>query len=237
MQHRPAPDHRLVSRIEKTHRNHFQPVNLNGVNLAVWIRLRLRIRPQHQRDVGAIYVGIEQANPIPQLDQRNSQVNRERGFAHSALARADGDNRIHSRQRLRPLRRLSGMRVCVGTQRNHLSDGYSEHCELIRLYRGVAEACVARPLLSAFSLRGAKSPHQPRRTPKVHEGKTFAWVSFVVDGFLKTRESRSQHPSDNRLACGAGRAFQFLQQLGFQMVRIGMHFTSFDFIIGRAVEA
>jgi hypothetical protein len=57
------------------------------------------------------------------------------------------------------LRRLSGMRVCVGTQRNHLSDGYSEHCELIRLYRGVAEACVARPLLSAFSLRGAKSPH------------------------------------------------------------------------------
>ena len=63
------------------------------------------------------------------------------------------------------------------------------------------------------------------------------WVSFVVDGFLKTRESRSQHPSDNRLACGAGRAFQFLQQLGFQMVRIGMHFTSFDFIIGRAVEA
>ncbi len=46
-------------------------MNSNRIDFAFGIRLRLRIDPQHQRNVGAVHVGIKQPNLVAQLHQRD----------------------------------------------------------------------------------------------------------------------------------------------------------------------
>ena len=91
VQHRPAPDHGLVARIEQAHRNHLQPLRLDGKNFPFAKRLRLLFGPQHDRHVGAVHVRIEQADRGAQTLKREGQVHGYRGLSHAALSARDGD--------------------------------------------------------------------------------------------------------------------------------------------------
>ena len=103
VQHRPAPDHRLVARIEEPNGNHFQPKGFDRLNAVLAHHARLRVRAQHQRYVRPIHVGIKQSDLVSHLGQRHRQVHRQRGLADASLARPHRNNGVDSRQRLRPL--------------------------------------------------------------------------------------------------------------------------------------
>src|SRR6266496_5314697 len=120
MQHRAAPDHRLVARIKKSNRNHFEPVRLNRLNLVIRVGLWLTAGAQHERDVWPVHVGIEQSHLISQLGQRDSQVDGYGGLADAALAGTDGDDRVNAGNRLGRWRLLTG-RMCMCAQKDYLS--------------------------------------------------------------------------------------------------------------------
>src|ERR1700685_273036 len=104
MQHRPAPDNRLVSGIEQSHRNYFDPKGFQRLNAVLAHHARLRIHSQHQRNIWPVNIGIEQPNFMPKLRQRHGKIHRQRGLAHASLAGTDRNNGVDARQRLRSLR-------------------------------------------------------------------------------------------------------------------------------------
>jgi hypothetical protein len=75
-------------------------------DLVVLEHARLLTDAHHERNIGSVDVGVDEADAKAQLDQRGSQVDRERSLAHSAFARTDGDDVRYSRKGLRPWRRL-----------------------------------------------------------------------------------------------------------------------------------
>src|SRR5581483_12405779 len=76
---------------------------------------RRGVRSQHERNVGTVNVSVEQADLVPKSGQRYRQVHRQRGFAYASLAGPDGNDGIHSGDRLRPGSLLSGTRRHMGT--------------------------------------------------------------------------------------------------------------------------
>ena len=88
------------------------------LNPVVAEHFRLRTDAQHQRHVGAIHVGIEQADLVSQLGQHDGEINGERGLSYAAFAGTDGNDSAHTGQRLRGWRLLllSGTR---GKRRTH----------------------------------------------------------------------------------------------------------------------
>ena len=109
VQHGTAPDDGLVAWIQKSNRDDLQPKGLQRLDAVFPNHLRLPAHAQHQRDVWPIHIGVEQANFVSHLGQRDCQIHRQRGLSHSALARTYSDDGIDSRQRLRPRRGLPGM--------------------------------------------------------------------------------------------------------------------------------
>src|SRR5215831_10573418 len=103
VEHRSAPDDWLVARVEETHRDHLQPEGFERLNAVLSDHPRLRVHPQHERDVGAVNIGIEQADFVAHLGDRDGQIYRQRGLADTPLARADCDDGVHPWQRLRTL--------------------------------------------------------------------------------------------------------------------------------------
>src|SRR5512140_1720284 len=101
MQHRAAPDQGLVAGIQEPYRDDLEAVGFQRLNAVVAENLRLRIQAQHQRDVGAVDVGIEQADLVSQLRQDNGEIDRERGFPDAAFAGSYGDDRAYTGQGLR----------------------------------------------------------------------------------------------------------------------------------------
>ncbi len=91
MQHRSAPDHRLITRVKQAHRNQLYPLRLDRKYLPFTQRLRLLVRAQHDRNVRAINVGVEQTNGSSQSLQRKSQVNSNGRFPDAALPAGDRD--------------------------------------------------------------------------------------------------------------------------------------------------
>ena len=62
--------------------------------------LRLLLGAQHDGHVGAVDVGIEQADFVAQLRERQGQVHGYRGFAYAAFAAGDRDQIFHAGDRL-----------------------------------------------------------------------------------------------------------------------------------------
>ncbi len=137
VQHRAAPDDGLVPRIKKSNRDHLQPKRLQRLDAVFPNRLRLPAHAQHQRDVRPVHIGVEQANFVSHLRQRDRQVHRQRGLAHAALARTHGNDGIDSGQRLRPRRGLPGMRRHMCTQGITLQESIRMD-QTVRLYSGPA---------------------------------------------------------------------------------------------------
>ena len=59
--------------------------------------LRLLVGAEHERDVRAINVAVEQSNFVAHLTQGDCQIDRERGLADSALAGTDGNDGVDAR--------------------------------------------------------------------------------------------------------------------------------------------
>ena len=116
MQHRPPPDQRLITWIEKTDGDDLQPMSFERHDPIICQDLRLGAGSQHEWHVWAVDVSIEQANFMAELRQCDRQVHCQRSFAHATFAGADGDNRFHSGQRLRRRRLLAGARGIRRTQ-------------------------------------------------------------------------------------------------------------------------
>src|SRR5207245_1107239 len=112
MQHRPPPDQRLITWVEKTDGNDLQPMNLERHNPVIRQDLRLGAGSQHEWYVWAVDVSIEQANFMAELRQCDRQVNCQRSFVHAALsiARASGSEIRLSCRRSSSSRRMSRLR-------------------------------------------------------------------------------------------------------------------------------
>ena len=96
MQHRAAPDQRLVAGIQKSNRDDFEPVSFERLNAVVAKNFGLRVDAEHQRDVGPVDVGIEQADLVSELRQDNREIDGERGLSHTAFAGTDGDDSAYT---------------------------------------------------------------------------------------------------------------------------------------------
>src|SRR6516225_5040685 len=100
VQHRAAPHQRLITRTKKADRHYLQTVPLRWQNVVFADNARGHSGSQHQRNVGAIDVGIEEPDLVTQARQRNGQVHCQSGFADAALARAHSDDAVDSWKRL-----------------------------------------------------------------------------------------------------------------------------------------
>src|ERR1035438_4524206 len=109
MQHWPAADERVVSRIEEAYRNHFQAMRVDGRNVIFAHHLGLLVGAEHQRNIGTVDVSIEQADPVTHLAERERQVNGKRGLANSTFAGTNGDDGIDAGQGLRAGLLLAGI--------------------------------------------------------------------------------------------------------------------------------
>ena len=98
-------------------------MRLQRFDAIVGKNLRLRVDAQHEWDVGTVNVSVEQTDFVPQAGQNDGEIDRECGFPDSALAGTHGDDRAHTRQRLRRWRLL----LLSGTRGKR-----STHVEIIR---------------------------------------------------------------------------------------------------------
>ena len=96
VQHRPAPDHGLVARVQQAHGDHLQPIGVHGQDLPLAEGLRLLLGAEHQRHVGPVHVGIQQADRRAHAFQRDGQIHGDRRLAHAALAAGHGDEVLHA---------------------------------------------------------------------------------------------------------------------------------------------
>ena len=97
MQHRTAPNQRLVSGIQNPTRDHLEAVRFERLNAVVGENFRLRVEAQHQRHVGTIHIGIKQTDFVSELGQDNRKIDSERGLSHAAFAGTNGDDSAHTR--------------------------------------------------------------------------------------------------------------------------------------------
>ena len=99
MEHRPTPDHRRIVGGEEPHRHNLHAV-LFGRNdpLAVGGELR-RGQPEHDRNVRAVDVSVEDADAAAAAGEREREIHRHGGLADAALAGADGNDVLHAGQR------------------------------------------------------------------------------------------------------------------------------------------
>ena len=67
MQHGAAPDQRLVAGIQEPYRDDFEAVRFQRLDAVVAENFRLRVEAQHERNVGTVDVGVEQADLVSQL--------------------------------------------------------------------------------------------------------------------------------------------------------------------------
>ena len=92
VQHGTAPHQRLVSGIQIADRDGANAVALGGNDAVVGSQLGLAACAQHQRNVGAVDVGVEQSDLEAEARQSQREIDGESGFADSALAGADGND-------------------------------------------------------------------------------------------------------------------------------------------------
>ena len=98
VQHRPAPDDRRVVRRQEAHRHHLQVVLLRRDDLLA-VGAELALQAEHDRHVGAVDVGVDDAHAAARARQREREVHGHGGLAHATLAGADRDEVLHAGNR------------------------------------------------------------------------------------------------------------------------------------------
>ena len=97
MEHRAAPHHRLVAVEEEADRHELQAV-LDRWDDHLVDRDRLLVDVQDVRDRVPVDVGVEDADALAQLRERDAEVRGERGLADPALAGGDRDDAAVARK-------------------------------------------------------------------------------------------------------------------------------------------
>ena len=97
---RAAPDDRLPLGHEELDRDDLHPVPLERHDLVVGAGDRLPLHAEHQRDVGARDVGVDQPHAGAVLRQRDGEVGRHGALADAALSRRDRDDVLDAGQEL-----------------------------------------------------------------------------------------------------------------------------------------
>jgi hypothetical protein len=96
VQHGAAPDQGLVAGIQEAHGHQLHAELIEGLD-ALAVGHGGAIDAHHQRDVGAVDVGIHQAGGVAQFGERHGQVHRHGGFSDAAFAGAYRDQIFHTR--------------------------------------------------------------------------------------------------------------------------------------------
>src|SRR5262249_35785603 len=113
VQHGAAPDDGLVAGIEKSDGDDFEAEGFERLDAIFADHARLSVDAEHERDVGAVGVGVEQYDLMAEFDQRDGEIDRECGLADPAFAGTDGDDGIDAGKGLRGGGWCAvGMRVC-----------------------------------------------------------------------------------------------------------------------------
>src|SRR5262249_43235756 len=86
VQHRPAPDHGLVAGIEQAHRDHLHALGVDRNDLLAHGGERFLSGAEHDRHVGAVDIGVEQADFVAELGESEGKVDGYGGFANAAFA-------------------------------------------------------------------------------------------------------------------------------------------------------
>ncbi len=86
VEHGAAHDERLVAGREESDGDDFDAVGEVGLDLIVGEHARLARGAQHERDVGAVDVGVDEAGAMAELRERDGEIDGERGFADAALS-------------------------------------------------------------------------------------------------------------------------------------------------------
>ena len=97
MQHRPPPDDRRIVSGQEPHRDDLEAVLLGRHDLLA-VGDELRLHAEHDRHVGAVDVGVDQADAAAALRQRDRQVDGDGRLADAALAGADRDHVLDARR-------------------------------------------------------------------------------------------------------------------------------------------
>src|SRR5579883_2181132 len=98
VEHRATPDQGLVAGVQESHRHYAHAVLFERLD-AFANRVRRGANAHHERDVGAVDVGIEQANLVASTRERDGEVDRDGGFAYTAFTGSDRDQVLDARNR------------------------------------------------------------------------------------------------------------------------------------------
>ncbi len=98
MQHRSAHHHRLVSGRDVSDGDGLDAVGQVGKYTIVLAHGRLLTGTHHQRHVGAVDIGVDEAHACPKLAERDSQVDGDGGLAYTAFAGTNSDDLRYARQ-------------------------------------------------------------------------------------------------------------------------------------------
>jgi hypothetical protein len=92
LNHRPAPDHRLIVIQQKTNAHQLYAVAQKRNHLFIDAQGWPLFYPHHQRNARSINIAVQQTDTSAQQRQAACQIHRGRGFADAALAAGHGDN-------------------------------------------------------------------------------------------------------------------------------------------------
>jgi len=96
VEHRAAHDHGLVAGGDETDGDELDAVRSEGFDLVFADDAWLGCRPEHGGDVGAVDVGVDEADLVAELGKRDGEVDGDGGLADTAFAGADGDDVFNS---------------------------------------------------------------------------------------------------------------------------------------------
>ncbi len=96
VEHGAAHDQGLVAGGDEADGDDFDPVRQVGLDLVVGPNGGLARGAEHQRHIGAVDVGVNEADAIAQFRQSDGEIDRQRGLADAAFAGSDGDDGLDS---------------------------------------------------------------------------------------------------------------------------------------------
>src|SRR5579859_5378135 len=100
MQHGATPYHRFVAGIEQAHGDHLHAGDLHGNDALIGGGLGLLQGAKHDGHVGAVDVGVHEADFVAELDEREGEVDGDGGLADAAFAAGDSDEIFYAGDRM-----------------------------------------------------------------------------------------------------------------------------------------
>ncbi len=103
VEHGAAHDHGLVAGRDEADGDELDAVGGDGLHEVVGDDGGLAGGAEHGGDVGAVDVGVDEADAVAELGERDGEIDGDGGFADAAFAGADGDDVLDAGKALRAL--------------------------------------------------------------------------------------------------------------------------------------